>query len=234
MVSIGDLPGGVNGGGAYGTSGNGSIIVGSGVSESGIEAFRWSEMTGMVGLGDLSGGGFFSEAYDVSADGSVIVGRSSAAAGPFNTRAFRWTAETGMAALPDGNAQLGATRTAEAISGDGNVIVGSTWGIDSAFAWDSFHGTRSIRELLASQGADVAGWDLGIARGISDDGLTIVGQGLPPGSRTRQPWVARLDAGTFIPEPNSFVLIGVALLAAVCATRGRVRVDLKSNDSLLV
>ena len=40
----------------------------------GMEAFRWTQSTGMLGLGDLAGGIFSSTASGASADGSVIVG----------------------------------------------------------------------------------------------------------------------------------------------------------------
>ncbi len=94
---------------------------------------------------------------------------------------------------------------------------------DRAFAWDRFHGTRDIAELLANQGVDIGGCDLGIARGVSYDGLTIAGYGLPPNSRYGQPWVVRLDPGTFVPEPGA-VLLAVAGLVGVGAMwvrRGR-------------
>lgn len=46
----------------------------------------------MQDLGTL--GGLESAAYDVSADGSVVVGDATISGG--QTRAFRWTASTGM------------------------------------------------------------------------------------------------------------------------------------------
>ena len=55
---LGDLPGGVFSSSAGGVSADGSVVVGSGTSANGYEAFRWTQATGMVGLGDLSGGGF--------------------------------------------------------------------------------------------------------------------------------------------------------------------------------
>ena len=66
------------------------------------------------------------------------------------------------------------------------------------------HGTRSISKLLEGEGVDASGWDLGIARGVSYDGTTIVGQGVNPDG-VRQPWVAHLEPATFIPEPPSIV-----------------------------
>jgi probable HAF family extracellular repeat protein len=222
MSALGDLPGLEYGGVAYGASRDGSVIVGYSRSFNGSEAFWWTTETGMVGLGDLPGGGFFSEAYDVSDDGSVVVGRSSASSDRIDPRAFRWTAQTGMIEVSEGGPELGPTRIAEAVSGDGNVIVGSAYGPDGAFAWDAFHGTRSIAKILDNQGVDVAGWDLGIARGVSFDGTTIVGLGINPEGK-QQPWLARLDGGTFVPEPDSYVLIVLGLLAVLGSAIGGYR-----------
>ena len=70
-------------------------------------------------------------------------------------------------------------------SQDGSVIVGrgrtAFAGGHEAFIWDAAHGMRSLQEFLAADlGLDLTGWHLVEARGISDDGLTIVGWGLNP------------------------------------------------------
>ena len=64
---------------------------------------------------------------------------------------------------------------------------------------------------MASEGADLSGWQLQVARAASYDGLTIAGLGINPEFK-QQPWVARLDPGTFVPEPSSEVLGVIALL----------------------
>ena len=216
MVGLGDLSGGTHADVARATSGDGSVIAGYGSSSNGIEAFRWTNTEGIIGIGDLPGGGFFSEAYDISADGSVVVGRSIANDTLFPSRAFRWTAPEGMVALPD-LPNVGPTAIAQGISGDGNVIVGAASAGDfaAAFAWDRFHGTRSVEELLLAQGVDLDGFRLGKASAASFDGLTLVGIGVPRDSFTSQPWIARLDSGTFIPEPSSIGLGAVALLTSL-------------------
>ncbi len=61
---------------AQAVSADGSVVVGTGASAFGTEAFRWTADDGMVGLGDLPGGGFFSAASGMSADGSTVVGNS--------------------------------------------------------------------------------------------------------------------------------------------------------------
>jgi uncharacterized membrane protein len=216
LVSLGDLPGGAFGSEAYATSANGSLVVGSGLSAQGTEAFRWSLEAGMIGLGDLPGGGFFSEAYGVSADGSIVVGRSFANSGLFPSRAFRWTVTDGMVPLPD-ILGIGPVVTAQGISGNGVVIVGAAVQGDNAraFVWDAFHGSRALADILTAQGVDLHGFDIGKANAVSFDGLTIVGSGLPSGSLRPQPWVARLDPETFVPEPPTVVIAGITLILLV-------------------
>ncbi|HMP08618.1 MAG TPA: hypothetical protein PJ982_19905, partial [Lacipirellulaceae bacterium] len=75
---------------------DGSVIVGTGNSGIGSEAFRWTSGGGMAGFGLLSNSGG-SNATAVSADGSVVVGTGSIGSG--NEMAFRWTAAGGMIGL---------------------------------------------------------------------------------------------------------------------------------------
>jgi uncharacterized membrane protein len=188
----------------------------------GEQAFRWTEATGIVPLGDLPGGEFYSEALDVSADGSVVVGQSIVT-GPLGFRAFRWTEETGMVALPPvpGVANF---EVAYGVSGDGNVIVGR-----GAFVWDAFHGSRSLSRVLSEQGVDLGNFQLLAARATSFDGLTIVGLGGTPGGGD-EAWLARLDPGTFVPEPSSICLMAMSLIAILYIAR-RWRSPVKSVDT---
>ena len=145
MVGIGYLPGGevcpqgqpVPGGGfgsrALAVSGDGRVIVGRSRSSNAdperMEAFRWTEATGMVGLGDLPGGDFSSHATGVSNDGSVIVGGSRTDLG---AEAFVWTPEDGMQRLQDVLGDGGANEmegwrlgSARAVSSNGLWVVGT-------------------------------------------------------------------------------------------------------------
>ena len=76
-----------------------------------------------------------------------------------------------------------------------------------AFIWDAANGMRNLRELLALQGDDVAGWRLTSATGISADGSTIVGYGLNPEGND-EAWVAQLNV---VPEPSAMLLAFAAL-----------------------
>ena len=50
MLGLGDLDGGTFDSVGEGVSGDGSVVVGSGESPSGREAYRWTQSSGMVGL----------------------------------------------------------------------------------------------------------------------------------------------------------------------------------------
>ncbi len=223
MIGLGPMPGAPFGTFGRSVSADGSVIAGHGQKTDGLifvfESFRWTAAGGIVPLGDLPGGAVYSETYDMSADGSVVVGQSVAEDSQLPFRAFRWTTQTGMVALPD-VPNVGPAVRAEGISGDGNVIVGTADEVfrGQAFAWDAFHGSRSIANLLVTQGADVTGWNLGVARATSYDGLVIAGFGTNPDGNF-QPWVARLDPSTFIPEPGALGLGAVAFFTSLALWR---------------
>jgi hypothetical protein len=183
MIGLGDLAGGTLNSIAFGASNDGSIIVGSGNSAFGTEAFRWSAPSGMLGIGDLPGGMFHSDAVGVSRDGSVVVGQGIDSVGNV---AFRWTAVEGMVSL--GRLAPGDSSNAQAVSNDGRIVVGSSGG--KAFIWDSTQGMRDVNQLLAGAGVDLTGWQLGSVSAISPDGPAIAGSGVRGGRF--EGWVAIL------------------------------------------
>jgi probable HAF family extracellular repeat protein len=167
-VGLGDLPGGSDDSEASGVSADGSVVVGSGTSASGVEAFRWTSGTGMVGLGDLPGGSPGSKALAISGDGSAIVGWGIDP----GAQAFRWTSGTGMVGLgyiPGG----GAASEAWGVSADGSVIVGggdSASSFAEAFRWTSGTGMVGLGDLAGGSFLSFA-WD------VSADGSVVVGYG---------------------------------------------------------
>ncbi len=204
MVGLGDLPGSSFLSIAYGISADGSTVVGQGKSALGFEAFRWKDLNGNglidpnetldthpeFGLGDLPGGSFSSKAYGVSADGLIVVGMGTSASG---TEAFRWTSGGGMVGLGD---LSGGSFFSEAYdtSADGSIVVGQGTSAsgNEAFIWDNINGMRSLKDVLVNNfGLDLTGWKLEGARGISDDGVTIVGYGENPSGNT-EAWIATL------------------------------------------
>ena len=93
-----------------------------------------------------------------------------------------------------------------------NPLDFSDFRIDATI-WDSEHGNRILADVLIGVfGIDLMGWELTHATGISDDGLTIVGNGFNP-SGVSEGWIF------VVPEPSSVVMIGAGLV--VLATRNR-------------
>ncbi len=166
---LGDLPGGDFNSQASGVSGDGSVIVGTGSSESDFEAFRWTKETGMVGLGALPGG-ISSFAAGVSADGAVVVGTSRS---PSRGDAVRWTTGGGISSLGIAGG-LGSHATG--VSGTGAVVSGNFR--SAAFASSSF----AFRWTSGGGRSDLFGPTAGsltspttVASAISQDGDVVVG-----------------------------------------------------------
>ncbi|MEL7473223.1 MAG: hypothetical protein AAGK04_07895 [Planctomycetota bacterium] len=167
FTGLGDLPGGVSESRAFGVNADGSVVVGLSRSSTGIEAFRWTSVSGIDGLGDLAGGAAFSRASGVDGSGDVVVGWSEGANG---LEAFRWTSDAGMQGL--GDLAGGAFESvAQDINVDGDVIVG--WSRSSqgreAFRWTSAGGLEGL-------GALPSGGFYSAAFGVSADGQRVVGQ----------------------------------------------------------
>ncbi len=144
---------------ADGVSYDGEVVVGTGDTSGGERAFRWTSTRGIASLGTLPAAPF-SEASGVNAAGSVVVGTS-------DMRAFVWSSE--------GMSEIVGFGDAHAVSADGNRVagngagrVGDTIGNNEAMLWTAE--TGQVLELGAFDD-DTATF----ARGMSADGLTVVG-----------------------------------------------------------
>jgi probable HAF family extracellular repeat protein len=168
---------------------DGSVVVGSGNPVI-AGAMLWNVSGSAVVLGKLAGD-TSAVANAVSRDGSVVAGTSTNDAQAH--RAFRWTALSGMVALQGSFAgHLGSTATG--ISGDGSTIVGwaDTTSGETAFIWEATHGLRTLESALTSEWpTNIAGWKLGRAMTISDDGRVIGGTGTNPEGKARA-WIIKL------------------------------------------
>jgi probable HAF family extracellular repeat protein len=152
LTPLGTLPG-ADYSFAEGVSSDGATIVGS----SGLQAYRWTEASGMVSIGP-------GQAHDVSANGEIAVGWRS-------IEAFRWTESTGvelLGELPGGH--FGSR--ARAISPDGSVIVGWSYGPSGteAIRWSASEGMQGLGDLPGGEFLSQA-WD------ASALGQVIVGAG---------------------------------------------------------
>ncbi|MBI5684708.1 MAG: PEP-CTERM sorting domain-containing protein [Verrucomicrobia bacterium] len=177
---------------AFGVSADGSVIVGeSGSPTLGSQAFRWTKANGMAALRSLPHESTNTCARAVSANGSVIVGWcwNEWDAG---VEAYRWTAASGIVQL---GKLPGRTRSmAYAVSNDGEVVVGNSFGFgpEEAFIWDSLNGMRSLKTVLIKDyNLDLASWVLHCACDISSDRKTIIGNGKHNGHN--EAWIAHLD-----------------------------------------
>ena len=149
-VSLGFLSGGNPSSYAFDLSADGSTVVGRGRSVDGdIEAFRYTDDTGMLGIGHLPGGSY-SDAYGVSADGAAVVGfaNSSNTTSGLGWEAFLWTKSGGIQGLGD----LAGGRfwsDARSVSADGSTVVGFGYSISGreAFRWTSAGGMVGLGDL---------------------------------------------------------------------------------------
>lgn len=156
---------------AYGTSANGSVMVGIVRftdyygSHSNLMAFHWTELGGMQLLDTLGSRG--SKAYAVSANGGVVVGEEG-------EQACRWIIGEGVQIL--GTLAGGRGSSAYGVSADGSVVVGSseTRGEYGSMPFHAFRWTASegMHNLATSQ------WRESWARAVSADGSIVVGGGL--------------------------------------------------------
>ena len=170
FTPLGDLIGGDVNSAAYAISNDGTTVVGTSSALLDFEAFRWTQLTGMLSLGDLPTGGFESAANAVSSNGSVIAGYGTTGTA---TEAASWTSPL---YLPTGIGTLGGANpvaTANGVSADGTVIVGRTTtpAGTEAFRWTSGGGMVSLGDFPT-------GGTESTATAISDDGSVIVGGGL--------------------------------------------------------
>jgi probable HAF family extracellular repeat protein len=157
MIGLGDLSGGLFGSFAQAVSADGSIVVGNSAN---FEPFVWTQ-AGMVGLGGAL------VARNVSADGAVVVGQRKLFS--VGNEAFRWTSSGGVEGLGDlPGGFVGAT--AEGVSADGSVIVGtgSSASGNEAFRWTESGGMVGLGDLPGGSFGSFA-WD------VSADGSTVVG-----------------------------------------------------------
>jgi hypothetical protein len=174
-------------------TGDGALVVGSNLD--GVTGgFVWTSAGGFQLLGGLPGVSTPDCAlYAVADHGALAVGCALNAAG--NPQPVRWIPGRGLRLIS--NLAGWDAGMALDVSGDGEVIVGNA--MDAletrrAFVWDRVRGTRDLKAYLVQLGsADVSGWTLWAASGISLDGRRIAGFGVDPQGRA-QAFIARVPA----------------------------------------
>jgi len=132
-----------------------------------------------VTIGDLPGGFHTSHTSGISADGRVLTGLSSSSSGLL---AYRWTADTGITALPT----LPGTQGYQggAVSPNGTYISGAHGVINLSayygFVWSEQTGMVSVGSLPGGRDVTRLGYitDDGVVVGMSDFDLTSTGVSL--------------------------------------------------------
>ena len=178
--------------------------------------------------------GMIGPSRDLSADGSTFVSSAIFATGFPGTpniifaEATIWTADTGLTGLPslEGGAVPplrtdGTFMRTVVVSDDGSTVAGSSVrvngpGEDTAFVWDSEHGTQALKLRLAMLGIDLDGWQLTEVVDISADGRTLFGNGTNPEG-------VRVSFLAVIPEPGTATLIALGLLSLAIRPRQALR-----------
>jgi probable HAF family extracellular repeat protein len=159
---VGNLSSPIPGGFVQGLSPDGSMAVGFSRNLAGnAEATRWTSSIGLQSLG------FEGYAVAASNDGAWIVGASQSGA---NTQAFRWSSATGRLDHPYPIGSAGTTGQANAVSADGNVIVGKDGPDVRGVLWRSSSGfaAETLNDLQGGVGASTS-------FGVSSNGLVAVG-----------------------------------------------------------
>jgi uncharacterized membrane protein len=183
-VGLGTIPGS-NFSMAYGTSADGSIVVGN-LFGGNQEGFRWTA-AGMTGLGYLSGDDFnFSTAIRISDNGQFIAGASGtndADGNIYKLEATRWNSigeAERLGILPghftseawgisaDGSTVVGNSGEFVNVVGDSGEIVGVNF-LQEAFRWNQTTGMMDALGRLDGATIGSFAWD------VSADGSTVVG-----------------------------------------------------------
>ena len=170
---LGDLPGWSFESAAWGVSSDGTVVVGSGYSALGEQAFRWTSSSGMVPIGGLPGFSW-STADSASANGAVVVGYCRVAAG---VRAFRWTENTGAVSLGEFPFEVAET-AAWAVSADGLVVGGDVGRPGLGYElmrWTEATGIVSLGNIPGGRSG------FGSVHDMTPDGNVMVGVGYSAG-----------------------------------------------------
>ncbi|QOW11319.1 T9SS type A sorting domain-containing protein [Kaistella flava (ex Peng et al. 2021)] len=154
---------------AWGMTSDGSAIVGLGfVSGWEAHAMKWTQATGIVDLGSTTPTRS-SRANAISDDGTVIVGWQD---DDYGDRFAVYWKDNVQSFIQKENSSF--TGEGQAVTPDGNTIVGTSEEEEGAFVWNAADGYISIKHPDPMY--------IGGASGVSDDGKTVIGYFRPWGA----------------------------------------------------
>lgn len=124
---------------------------------------------------------FLGPASQISSDGGFVVGT-------YQDEAYRFSllsGRLGLGVLPnaedDPPSQVQVESRALDVAANGVVVVGYSENVaeeTEAFIWSETRGMESLKQRLIEEGVDIGSWKLLSAVAVSDDGLSIVGEGV--------------------------------------------------------
>ncbi len=210
-------------------SSDGLLLTGYFQASSPTDRFQWYQWTpdGGAVLRPYADGDDYAIANNANADGSAIVGVGGVwgvQSGP-----VFWSDKTGTERLP--MLKGWSNGQAHGVSGDGLLVVGSVQIGTTlrAVLWDRSSGiAHDLNELLPSRGANLNGFTLEHARGISDDGTIIAGFGRTP-AFARDSWVAVLPRSC-PGDANGDLLINAADLSVLLSNFGQAAAGPSNGD----
>lgn len=237
LRGLGFIPGSLPPTVATSMSADGNVVYGYGFRGAGFEGFRWTSATGIVPIGELPGGTQFAVPNACTPDGNITVGGSASALTNAGVEAARWAVGgagwQGYGLLPGASP---ATAQAQffGISASGWIAVGQASDGDGQHAviWDPSRGLRRVRDFLlelnAEGSAQLAGWKLTNATGISADGRWIVGLGTGPGN-VLEAWMAAIPEYQYANCDGSMVIPVLNAADMACFLERFSRGDLAAN-----
>ncbi len=175
---------------AHAMSADGAVIVGSSDNPASqtSRACAWIGSPGQEVVRDLGllSGTTSSAAFAVNPAGTIIVGISG-------THPFRITDVAGMQdlGLPSG----AISAQASAVNANGTVIVGfynTSPSVSRAFIWTPATGSQDLAAYLSSHGANLSGWTLTSATGVTSNARSVAGFGVF--NNQNRAWLATLPA----------------------------------------
>jgi len=166
---------------AASVSADGSVVVGTSCTASGVQAFRWTATDKMMKI-PVPNGLVETWATGVSADGAYVSGYGRESDSPsYGYEGFRWDVSGTMMQI----AVPGLNVIAKGISGDGSIVIGTSWGTginEEVFRWTEGGGLNRLDGLpgeAVRTNADA----------ISHNGLVIVGDRIYDGAPYRDCFV---------------------------------------------
>jgi probable HAF family extracellular repeat protein len=199
FTPLGNLGGGSMSSLALGISPDGTVVVGESESPNGNEAFYWVNGV-MTPLGYLPGGDTVSRIYAASTLGDILAGESWNGVQFEAARSQSFGPLVGLGALIE--SEKGLLSAAFGVSADGHTIIG--YSRSNNGAPETLEAVRWVDGEIEGLGDLPGGLAASVARGVSNDGSVIVGDGVSENGSEAFRWVSGKMSGLGDLEGGAF------------------------------